>query len=101
MNITLVKHGGLLAGTLQLPIRVQASTLSEDERTELAQLLSAAKATPTNKEWKSASTPDAMSYTITVTEDDGSTTQLSVSDVTMSPSFAVLLQWLNRHGTRI
>jgi hypothetical protein len=38
-----------------------------------------------------------MSYTITLEEDGGEPTVLKQSDMTMSPSFAALLQWLERH----
>jgi N-acetylglucosamine-6-phosphate deacetylase len=39
-----------------------------------------------------------MSYTITV-EDGGSETTLAGSDAAMSPAFAALLSWFERHAT--
>ena len=38
-----------------------------------------------------------MSYTITV-EEDGRPTALTQSDTTMTPAFAALFDWLERHG---
>ncbi|MGW6080880.1 protealysin inhibitor emfourin, partial [Streptomyces sp. NPDC055186] len=39
---------------------------------------------------------DAMSYTITV-ENNGRLTVLTQSDTTMTPEFAALLGWLEKH----
>jgi hypothetical protein len=44
------------------------------------------------------SSPDEVTYTVTV-EDDDAPLVVERSDTTMSQPFADLLQWLQRHGS--
>jgi len=62
----------------------------------LARLVAAAKTAPAAEEGGPGRARDAMSYSITV-EDGDRPTVLRQSDTTMSPAFAALLDWLERH----
>ncbi len=99
MRVTLTKHGGLAAGIRRPPRVVQASTLPQSGAAELARLVAALKVAPSVPESGPGRARDAMGYTITVEEDGGDRTSFTQSDLTMSPAFAALLQWLERHGT--
>jgi hypothetical protein len=96
MKVTLTKHGGLAAGIRRPPRIVDTDTLPKPAAVELARLVAAVKAVPAAEEDGPGRARDAMSYTITV-EDDGRPTVLSQSDTTMSPAFAGLLNWLEKH----
>ena len=65
---------------------------------ELAQLVAAVKAASSIKEERPGRARDAMSYTITLEEDDGEISNITQSDTTMSAAFAALLEWLDRHS---
>ncbi|WP_341531917.1 protealysin inhibitor emfourin (plasmid) [Nostoc sp. UHCC 0302] len=97
MKVTLTKYGGLAAGILRSPYIVESSALPESVASELVRLVAAAKTASVIKEDKPGRARDAMSYTITIEEDGSEPTVISQSDITMSPSFAVLLQWLESH----
>ena len=60
--------------------------------------MTAAKAAPSVKEERPGRARDAVSYTIRVEEDGGEIFTISQSDATMSPAFAALLEWLDRHS---
>ncbi|AKJ14706.1 hypothetical protein ABB07_32995 [Streptomyces incarnatus] len=96
MKVTLATHGGQAAAIhLRLPPRVlDTDVLPEDAAAELARLVAAA--VPAAEEERHGRAPDAMSYTITV-EDEGRSTVLTQSDAAMSPAFAALLGWLEKH----
>ncbi|MFJ4778061.1 protealysin inhibitor emfourin [Streptomyces sp. NPDC088762] len=96
MKVTLATHGGLAAAiNLRLPPKVlDTGTLPENAASELAELVAAA--VPTLKADQPSHARDAMSYTITV-EDGGRLTALKQSDATMTPAFAALLTWLQKH----
>ncbi|MET7397884.1 protealysin inhibitor emfourin [Dactylosporangium sp. NPDC005572] len=98
MKVTLAAHGGQAAAIhLRLPPRVMdADALPEQEARELARLVEAATTAPAAEEERPGRARDAMSYTITV-EDGGQPIFLTQSDTTMSPEFAALLGWLERH----
>ncbi|MCH6162593.1 protealysin inhibitor emfourin [Streptomyces marispadix] len=99
MKVTLETHGGQAAAVnLRLPPKaVETGALPEHAATELSELVAAAL--PTAKEERPTQARDAMSYTITV-EEGGGSTALTQSDTTMSPEFAALLDWLERHFAR-
>lgn len=97
MKVTLAKHGGLAAGIFRPPRIVESSTLPEQVAAELAGLVAAVKTAPAVKEERPGRARDAMSYTITIEEDGGEPSVLRQSDITMSPSFAALLEWLEHH----
>jgi hypothetical protein len=99
MKVTLAKHGGLAAGIRRQPLIVDSATLPEPAEEALTRLVEAVKAAPTDHEERPGRARDAMSYTITIEESGGEPTVLRHSDVTMSPSFAALLQWLERRPT--
>jgi hypothetical protein len=97
--VSLATHGGQAAAiTMRRPARVlDTATLPPEETRELRRLIAAASA---DKGGTTRSGParDAMSYTITI-EDGGSETTLTGSDAAMSPAFAALLSWIERHLT--
>lgn len=97
MRVALTTHGGLAAAiSLRLPPReLDSDSLPPEQARELRGLVAAASAEgagPAN----SGPARDAMSYTITVDDGPRSTT-LTGSDTTMSPAFATLLGWIERH----
>jgi len=98
MKISLAKHGGLAAGMLlgRPPQVLDAGTLSPEAAAELERLIAAASASPMVESGRPGQARDAMSYTITI-EDDGRQTVLRQSDTNMSPAFACLRAWLERH----
>jgi len=96
MKVTLTTHGGLTAGIRRPPSIVESSALSEPAAAELTRLVAAAKGDPAVKAVKPGRARDAMTYTITV-EEDGQPTVLRQSDTAISPAFAALLTWLQRH----
>ncbi|MEV6297235.1 protealysin inhibitor emfourin [Streptomyces sp. NPDC051896] len=100
MKVTLATHGGQAAAIqLRLPPKVlDTGTLPTNTAAELAELVAAAVPTA-DKERPPGQARDAMSYTITV-ENDSHTTVLTQSDTTMSPEFAALLGWLEKHFTQ-
>jgi hypothetical protein len=98
MTVTLSTYGGLAAGIRRLPRTVKSSNLAEPVAAELRQLVTAAKAAPSVKEERPGRARDAVSYTIRVEEDGGEIFTMSQSDATMSPAFAALLEWLDRHS---
>jgi hypothetical protein len=97
MKVTLAKHGGLATGIRRPPRIVESSALPKQAAAELARLVVAVKAALAVKEERPGRARDAMSYTITLEEDGGEVSVLSQSDTAMSPSFAALLEWLERH----
>src|SRR4051794_36730631 len=98
MRVTLAVHGGLAAG-LRLgrpPVVVDVSTLTDEDARQLTSLLAGAKADPPPAQ-ASRAVPDEQSYTVTV--DDGQDQEvLHRSDTTMSPTFADLVERLQRFG---
>ncbi|MFI6768097.1 protealysin inhibitor emfourin [Streptomyces sp. NPDC050355] len=96
MKVTLARHGGQAAAILlRLPPKVlDTDALPKNAAAELAQLVAAAA--PAAEKDRPGRARDAMSYTITV-EDGGRSTVLAQSDTTMSPAFAALLGWLEKH----
>ena len=97
MKVTLTKHGGLAAGIRRPPHSVDSTALTEADAQEFARLVAALRASPTVEERGPGRARDAMSYTITV-EESSQQTVFRQSDTTMSPEFALLLQWLEFHA---
>ena len=64
----------------------------------MTRLVAAAKATPASADARPDLARDAMSYTITIENDDPPTV-LVQSDVTMSPAFLALRNWIKTHAT--
>ncbi|MET7986495.1 MULTISPECIES: protealysin inhibitor emfourin [unclassified Streptomyces] len=97
MKVTWEAHGGQAAAIrLGLPPKVlDTDALPDDAAGELDRLVAAA-VVPEAGEERPSRARDAMSYTITV-EDGGRSTALTRSDATMSPAFAALLGWLEKH----
>ena len=98
MKISLAKHGGFAAGIRRPPLSVESSSLSEQTAAELTRLVAAVKAAPAEAERGPGRARDAMSYTLTLEENNGEKTVFRASDVTMSPPFAALLQWVENHS---
>jgi hypothetical protein len=96
MKVTLTKYGGFAAGIFRQPSIVESSTLSEPAREELSRLIVAVKTSPTDRGDDPGQARDAMSYTITIEETGGETTEITQSDINMSPFFADLMQWIDR-----
>jgi hypothetical protein len=99
MRVALATHGGQAAAiNLRLPPRVlDADGLPPETAQELRRLVAAAS-TESGGTRRPGPARDAMSYTITV--DDGERSiKLSGSDTAMSPAFAALLSWIERHVT--
>ena len=98
MKITLARHGGLAAGMRRPPLEVDSDSLPGEAAAELERLVTEAKASPAAQDERAGRARDAMSYTITVEEDDGGEpTVLKHSDVSESPALAALLEWLESH----
>jgi hypothetical protein len=97
MKITLSTYGGLAAGIRRPPRIVESSGLPVAAAAELARLVAAVKAEKASQEQGPGRARDAMSYKITLDEDDSKTTAITQSDTTMTPAFAALVQWLERH----
>ncbi|MER7467850.1 protealysin inhibitor emfourin [Streptomyces sp. NPDC097981] len=94
MKVTLQSYGGLAAVVRRQPKVLDTATLPENAAAELTQLVAAAVAMPVEDQDDRAR--DAMTYTITV-EDDDHATVLEQSDAAMSPAFATLLTRLKKH----
>lgn len=97
MKVTLATHGGLAAGIRRPPLKVDSADLPGAAATELERLVAEAKAAPQAQEERPGRARDAMSYTITVEEDDGKPTVLRHSDVSEAPALSALLGWLKRY----
>ena len=95
MKVTLAKHGGWAAGVqLASGARVvDADTLPRSAAAELAHLVSAAQAIPSAAAKAPSRSADVSNYAITV-EDGQQTTVLRQSDLTESPAFAALREWI-------
>ncbi len=94
MLVTLATHGGLAAG-LRLgapPVVVDSARLPEADVRTLGELVHAARAEPAPPP-ADGSARDAMSYTVTVEDEDGAA-ELRRSDEAMTPAFGALLDWL-------
>lgn len=100
MRVTLKEHGGIAAAVARPPRTVDSATLPAGSAAELAGLVAAARAAAPAAPATTRRAPDAMSYAIDVEEDDGPPLLLRQSDLSMSPAFAALLEWLRRHGGR-
>jgi hypothetical protein len=101
MKVTLSKHGGWAAG-IQLgavPRVIEATALPAPAAADLARLASAAEASPAVDAKAASRGGDIGTYSITI-EHGGRTAVLRQSDTTMSPAFAALLEWIERHPTR-
>lgn len=100
MRVALATHGGQAAAiNLRLPPRVlDTGSLPPDAARELRRLVAAASAESGGTR-RPGSARDAMSYTITV-EDGPDSRTLTGSDTAMSPAFADLLSWIERHAPR-
>ena len=98
MKISLAQHGGQGAGiNLQRPpLVVDTAALDPAKAKELGELASAAIAAGSSPP-PPAKLRDPMSYTISV-QDNGRDTVLKGADTVMSPEFAKLLAWLQRHS---
>ncbi len=94
MILTLTKQGGFAAAIQHTPQSVDTRTLPTQATAELTRLVAAAKTVPPSKD--SGRGRDSMSFTITI-DDGAESTALNQSDMTMSPAFAALLTWLERH----
>ncbi|MFE6844735.1 protealysin inhibitor emfourin [Streptomyces sp. NPDC057686] len=94
MKVTLESYGGLAAAVRRRPGVLDTAALPENEAAELTQLVAAAAAMPVEDQADRAR--DAMTYTITVQDDDHATV-LEQSDAAMSPAFAALLTWVRKH----
>jgi hypothetical protein len=97
MKVTLAKHGGLAAGIRRPPLEVDSADLPVAAAAELERLVAEAKAAPEAQGERPGRARDAMSYTITVEEEDGEPTVLRHSDVSEASALSALLQWLQRH----
>jgi hypothetical protein len=100
MKVTLTKYGGLAAGLRQPPVLVESGTLSEEAARELTRLVEAVKAAPPQRALDPGRARDAMSYKVIVEEENGEETEIRGSDTTMTVSFALLLDWLERQRER-
>ncbi|BCJ56123.1 hypothetical protein Asp14428_75980 [Actinoplanes sp. NBRC 14428] len=98
MRVSLTEHGGLAAAVHRAaPARVaDAGALPPAQARELARLVRAALDAPAGAAAGPGRARDAMSYTVTVEQDTG-TTVLTGSDTAASAEFAELVQWLRQH----
>ncbi|MFD5633281.1 protealysin inhibitor emfourin [Streptomyces sp. NPDC127077] len=96
MRVTWEAQGGQAAAIrLGLPPKVlDTDALTESAAGELDRLVSAAA--PEAGRERPSRARDAMSHTITV-EDGVRSTTLTQSEAAMSPAFAALLGWLEKH----
>jgi hypothetical protein len=96
MRVVLATHGGQAAAiNMRLPPRVlDSDRLPPEAAAELRELVAAARAEEAPE--KAENARDAMSYTVTV-DDGGESATITASDTAMSPAFAALLSWLQKH----
>lgn len=96
MRVKLAKHGGF-AATIGHPEQiVDSGQLDPQQAAKLREAVKAAVAArPNLQATPKRAVPDAMTYTITVDEENQSTT-LKSSDADMPPEFANLLEELER-----
>jgi hypothetical protein len=99
MKVSLATHGGQIASiNLRHPPRVvDSSSLPAREAEELARLVAATKTSPPARDVSPGLARDAMSYTITI-QDGDSTATLKQSDMTASPAFIALRDWIKAHS---
>lgn len=100
MKVTLVKHGGIAAGIRHPPHMIDSADLSGEPAAELARLVAATRAAPAPTGDALERARDAMSYTLTLEDDDGGQTVMRQSDVAMTAPFASLLDWIRRHAPK-
>lgn len=98
MKVTLAQHGGFAAGIRQPDRVVDSAKLPGESAEELAHLVAATRAIPSPAGDKLERARDAMSYTLTLEDDDGTQTVMRQSDVDMTPPFASLIDWIRRHA---
>lgn len=92
MRISLQTYGGI-AGGMRLPARsLDTAALGEDDAEKTARLVDAALRDHPHAP-PSAARADAMSYTIAI-EDGGKASAITENDMSMTPAFAALLEWL-------
>lgn len=97
MRVTMETYGGYAAAIRRAPIVVEAAALPPGAAAEFERLVAAARAEPAPPADDAGRLRDAMSYTITIADDDGEAV-LSADDGAMSPAFAELRRWLQRHA---
>jgi hypothetical protein len=97
MKVSLATGGGQAAGIRLPPKVVDANSLSEAAASELALLVAAAKSAPAPKEARPGSLRDAMTYLITIENDDPPVV-LTQSDITMSVALIALRDWIRKHS---
>ncbi len=98
MRVALSVHGGLaaaLGGGRSRPA-VDSGRLPDGLAGDLAALVAAARQEQPSLPSAPRAAPDAMSYTITVS-DGAEPGELCASDVATGPAFEALLRWLTEH----
>lgn len=96
MKVTISEYGGLAPGIRRLPQTIDTSSLSMESASELSKLIAAASKPPTGSENSQDRGRDAVSYAVRVEEDDKSD-EIRQSDTAMTPAFAALLEWFDKH----
>ncbi|ADG20282.1 conserved hypothetical protein [Paraburkholderia atlantica] len=85
---------------LARPIVLDEKDLSAEEREQLSQLVSAARAEPAAAKGAAIKTvPDGRTYRIHITAENG-TTVLSCADPSVPPAFAALMAFIRQRGNR-
>jgi len=85
---------------LARPIMLDEKNLSTEERAELSRLVSAARAAPGDaKAAAMKPVPDGRTYRIRIISGNG-TTELSCADPSVPASFAALMAFIKRYGSR-
>lgn len=93
MRVTLTRHGGHMAGMRIPPRTVDAAALdaaSAERLQTLAQEVVNSPPAPARV------APDALSYTVTIEDDNGRSTTVRATDPITSASFAALLDFIER-----
>ena len=103
MKLSLVERGGwsapLAISRPRTPHVIESEKLEPAAAQEAVRLVVAAKAAkPQRLEMAPGPAPEAMTYTITI-EDNGETVELRQSDISMSPEFAALLDWIHAQSS--
>ena len=97
MKVTLKKNGGLAAGVHQPPCVVEFSTLAAQQHEELSRLVAELRAAPAVKHESPGSMRDAMTFEITIDDNDMSIVYRQ-ADLQMSEAFGNLLTWIEKHS---
>jgi hypothetical protein len=96
--VTLMIYGGLAGGMQRPPVVVDGQGLSPQEHQQLVELVAALKASPPPPVSASGPGRDLQAYVITVEEEGREPMEFEANDLSQTPAFQSLSQWVRSHG---